>query len=242
MTVPCKVTLAESSTAVFTDNVTVSAKDAYDNGVNSVTLDSVTVEGTPKASDTSITVKGTASNGESKTLIIDITAQRNDAKEDGAADVTISSIAVDGDFPASATSVPVIATASNGKTGTDSISIGTQRQNAYLLGVGEGARGVTISSLGVYGSPAAGATSITVQAIASNGQSKASAISIVAQRNNADAAGYIRGWNECRAAIIATQEWFPCYTGSPTVIDKEPCLSPYRDASHYVYTIVGTKP
>lgn len=129
-----KFTEEGTEATIFTDNVEVSAYEVYENGVNSVTVDSVTVEGTPKASDTSITVKGTASNGESKTLIIDITAQRNDAKKDGAADVTIDSLSVYGSPRADATSITIQANASNGATKTGAFSITAQRNDAYSKG------------------------------------------------------------------------------------------------------------
>lgn len=48
-----------------------------------------------------------------------------------------------------------------------------------------GRNSVSISSLGVYGDPAATATSITIQAIASNGASTMSSVNITSQRNNA---------------------------------------------------------
>ena len=52
---------------------------------------------------------------------------------------------------------------------------------AYTAGV----NAVTVSSVAVYGSPAATATAISVQATASNGATKIGSISITSQRNNA---------------------------------------------------------
>ena len=52
---------------------------------------------------------------------------------------------------------------------------------------------------------------------------------------------YNSGWNDCRTAMLNSKTWLTCYTGTPTVIDKEPCLSPYRDASHYDYSVPDAK-
>lgn len=57
-----------------------------------------------------------------------------------------------------------------------------------------------------------------------------------------DATGaYNAGWNDCRTAMLNSKSWFTCYTGTVTVIDKEPCISPYQNASHYDYTVPAAK-
>lgn len=67
---------------------------------------------------------------------------------------------------------------------------------------------VGISSIAVYGSPAASATSISVKATASNGASDIGAISITTQRNDA----YKQGWNDCIDACTKRADAIYGYT------------------------------
>lgn len=68
---------------------------------------------------------------------------------------------------------------------------------AYTDGQTAGANSVSISSIAVYGSPAASASSITVRATATNGKTKDEAINITTQRNNA----YASGWAGCYGGV-----------------------------------------
>ena len=86
---------------------------------------------------------------------------------------------------------------------------------AYQDGVTAGTNSVGISSIGVYGSPAATATSISVQAKATNGASDIGSINITTQRNNA----YASGWGACYAKVKldSTTTTTLTYGGSVTV-------------------------
>ena len=108
-----------------------------------------------------------------------------------------------------------------------------------------GRNSVTISSIGVYGDPAASATSISVQAVASNGASDIGSINITSQRNNAYNSGYDAGWNACRTATSNSGERLSYYTGTVTTKYDAPSVGatarqviyPYQSGSATLYTI-----
>lgn len=118
-------------------------------------------------------------------------------------------------------------TLTNGKTKTVTIPDGTSWSGAYI-GLQSNVPKMAVSVL-VGGKSISG----TVDASGAYNAGAASADLTTAYNN---------GWNDCRAAMVNSASWFTCYTGTVTVIDKEPCISPYQNASHYTYTIPGTKP
>lgn len=77
-------TINSSGTPYNTGNTTeIDASARYNAGRSSVTITDISVYGSPSASATSISVKATASNGQSDIEGIDITTQRNDAYNTG---------------------------------------------------------------------------------------------------------------------------------------------------------------
>lgn len=94
-----------------------------------------------------------------------------------------------------------------------------------------GKNSVTISSIAVYGSPAATATSISVKATASNGQSDIGSISITTQRTNAYNQGYNDALSDAGVANGGT-----VYTG--TVYQGTVWTAPQQGSSTYNYPVV----
>lgn len=77
-------TINSSGTPYNTGNTTeIDASARYNAGRSSVTITDISIYGSPSASATSISVKATASNGQSDIEGIDITTQRNDAYNTG---------------------------------------------------------------------------------------------------------------------------------------------------------------
>ena len=88
-------------------------------------------------------------------------------------------------------------------------------QDGNTAGYTTGWNAVTVSSIAVYGSPAASASAITVRATAANGKTKDESINITTQRNNA----YASGWAGCYGGVRldSTTETTLGYGGSVTV-------------------------
>lgn len=111
----------------------------------------------------------------------------------GVGSVTISSVAINGTHAATATSISVKATASNGATGTGSINITDQRTNAYNQGWSGcygtvGLDSTTETTLG-YGA------SVTVYAQAKSSSGASSKTNVASRKITAPADRYQTGYN-----------------------------------------------
>ena len=171
-----KVTATRGDGTVYSEEKTLTKAVQVASIWSAVTISSIASNGTATYETANkrykVPVKATASNGNSSTnnLYVSATDAINAGKTEGANSVTISSIAFNGSATYQTSYnryvVPVKATASNGKTGTNNLYVGAS--DAFNAGKTEGANSVTINSLGATWS----GYTLSATARASNGASK----------------------------------------------------------------------